>query len=154
MHCYIGIAIEQRTLHFFHKDTLPTHRVQWHVGSLVTERLDQHQFDEQTGVTLRQRFGDSTSLRSSLRAGASGDTQDAPSFSHLRLAQSPGGHRVSDRARRSWARRRHCATGATLFVVAQDLQLDREVDLANLNPWRHYQHDRCKVENAGYTRRD
>ena len=38
--------------------------------------------------------------------------------------------------------------GAALFVVAQDLQFERQVDLANRDAARNRQHDRSEVENA------
>ncbi len=36
----------------------------------------------------------------------------------------------------------------TLLVITQDLQLDREVNLANANAVRHREHDRGEVQNA------
>ena len=39
-------------------------------------------------------------------------------------------------------------TGPALFVVAQDLKLDREVDLANADASRHDKYHRGEIENA------
>ncbi len=44
--------------------------------------------------------------------------------------------------------------GSTMFVVAENLQFGRKIDLANLDRARNREHDRREIEDARDTRSD
>src|SRR5258706_10755011 len=58
-------------------------------------------------------------------------------------------HESRLRARRSGPDRMNCTASAALLVIAEDLQLDGEVDLANLDGAWHGEHNRSEVQDAG-----
>ena len=53
VHCDVGSVGQHRSLHFFDEYALAAHGVQRHVGALIAERLDQHQFDVEPAVKFR-----------------------------------------------------------------------------------------------------
>src|SRR6266568_4687505 len=68
----------------------------------------------------------------------------------------PGSPEVLNARRRSWRSRRGRGPGRrpALRMEGEDLQLDRQVDLPHVYPFRHAQHERSEVEDARDASRD
>jgi|LakMenEpi03Aug12_release.lakeMendotaPanAssembly.Ray.scaffolds.fasta_scaffold3724227_1 hypothetical protein len=62
MNCDVGPTIEDRLLHLLHEHSLSTDLVQWHICSLITGGVDEHELDIELGPMSTNRVSDELRL--------------------------------------------------------------------------------------------